>query len=82
MEGTEAMTLLSDTRVPESAADRMRAYRRRRRYGLHCVGVQVGRAELDTLVAKGYLPADKRQDRQAIGLAVNDLLSDWVQRTE
>jgi hypothetical protein len=57
----------------------MRKYRRRRRHGLRCVEVVVGRAELDGLVAKGYLPADKAQDLPAIGLAVNDLLFDWVQ---
>jgi hypothetical protein len=41
--------------------------------------VELGRAELDGLVAKGYLPTDKRGDRQAIELAINDLLFDWLQ---
>jgi hypothetical protein len=65
----------------QSPAERTRAYRRRRRHGFRCVEVQIGRAELDGLVAKGYPPADKRQDLQAIQLAVNDLLFDWLQQT-
>jgi hypothetical protein len=59
----------------------MRAYRRRRRQGFHCVEVQVGRAELDGLVANGYLPSDKVHDSRAIQVAVNDLLFDWLQQT-
>ena len=57
---------------PQSAAERMRAYRRRRRHGFRCVEVQVGRAELDGLVANGYLPSDKVH--RAIQVAVNDLM--------
>jgi hypothetical protein len=59
----------------------MRAYRRRRRRGFRCVEVQVGPAEVNGLVAKGYLPSDKRQDLHAIQLAVNDLIFDWLQQT-
>ena len=58
----------------------MRAYRLRRQYGLRCVQVQVGRAEVDGLIANGYLPPDKRQDLHAIGLAVSDLMFDWLER--
>jgi hypothetical protein len=59
----------------------MRAYRLRRRRGFRCIEVQVGRAEVNGLIAKGYLPADKQHDTQAIQLAVNDLLFDWLQQT-
>jgi hypothetical protein len=69
-------SLSHDTKEPQSAAERMRAYRRRRRRGVHCVRVQVGRAEVNGLVAKGYLPSDKRQDLYSIQLAVNDLVFD------
>jgi hypothetical protein len=62
-----------------AAAERMRAYRLRRHHGLRCVQVQVGRAEVDGLVANGYLPPDKRQDVRAIGLAVSDLMFDWLE---
>jgi hypothetical protein len=46
----------------QSAAERMRAYRRRRRRGFRCIEVQVGPAEVNGLIANGYLPSDKRQD--------------------
>jgi hypothetical protein len=59
----------------------MHAYRHRRRRSFRCVEVQVGQAELDGLVAKGYLPPDKRHDVHAIKLAVNDLIFDWLQQT-
>jgi hypothetical protein len=54
----------------------MRAYRRRHRGGLRYVKVQVGRAELDGLVEKGYLSPDKRKDLHAIELAIEDLMFD------
>jgi hypothetical protein len=66
-------------KAPTSAAERMRRYRKRQRRGFRCVEVLVGRAELDGLVAKGYLPPDKRQDVHAIKSAVNDLIFDWLQ---
>ena len=69
------------SKTPQLAAERMRAYRRRRRRGFRCVEVHVGHAELDGLVAKGYLPPDKRQDVHAIKSAVNDLIFDWLQQT-
>lgn len=69
-----------DNQKPQSAAERMRDYRLRRRYGLRCVQVQVGRAEVDGLVANGYLRPDKASDLHAIGLAVSDLMFDWLER--
>ena len=65
--------------APRSVAERMRAYRHRRRVGVRRVEVQLGRPELDGLIAKGYLPSDKRDDRQAIESAIENLLFDWVQ---
>jgi len=63
---------------PKSVAERMRAYRRRRRRGLRCYDVKLGRAELDGLITKGYLASGKRGDRYAIELAIDDLLFDWL----
>ena len=40
----------------------MRNYRRRRGRGLRCIQVQVGPAELDALVAEGYLLPGNRED--------------------
>ena len=73
--------MLNNTKTPQSAAGRMRKYRRRRRRGFRCVEVQVGPAEVNGLIANGYLPADKQRDIHAIQLAVNDLLFDWLQQT-
>jgi hypothetical protein len=64
--------------VRRSSAERMRAYRRRRRHGLRCFAVKLGRAELDDLVIKGYLAPEKRNDRQAIELAIDDFLFDFL----
>jgi hypothetical protein len=44
-------------------------YRHRRRRGLRCIQVQVGPAELNRLVAEGYLLPGNREDTYAIGLA-------------
>jgi hypothetical protein len=68
-------------KAPTSAAERMRAYRRRRRRGFRYVDVQIGPVEVNGLIANGYLPADKQRDIHAIQLAVNDLLFDWLQQT-
>jgi len=65
-------------RSPTPIAERMRSYRRRRRRGLRCVRLQVGRGELDGLVAKGYLAPGDRQDVEAIAVAIDDLIFDWL----
>jgi hypothetical protein len=72
---TESQSDLMSAKA-QSAAARMRAYRRRRRCGLRCVEVQVGRAELHGLIARGYLSPDKRNDLDAIALAIDDLMFD------
>jgi hypothetical protein len=40
--------------------------------------VQVGPAELDGLVAEGYLLSGNRDDSYTIGLAINNLMFDWL----
>ncbi len=52
----------------------MRLYRRRRRRGYHCVKVLIGAAEVEGLIAKGYLPPDRRNDPEAISSAIDDLM--------
>jgi hypothetical protein len=56
----------------------MRLYRRYRRLGLRCVPLKVGRAEIDGLVAKGYLAAGDREDLEAIASAIDNLMSEWL----
>jgi hypothetical protein len=62
----------------QSAAERMRAYRRRRRHGVRCYEVKLGEAEVNVLVAKGYLSSDKRDDRRAVECAIDGLVFDWL----
>ncbi len=69
------------SRSPSPAAERARSYRRRRRRGLRCVRLQIGRAQLDGLVAKGYLGPGDRQDVHAIAMAIDNLIFDWLSRT-
>jgi hypothetical protein len=73
--------LPKDIKMSQSPAERMRSYRRRRRRGFRYVDVQVGPAEVNGLIANGYLPSDKQHDIHAIQLAVNDLLFDWLRQT-
>ena len=40
--------------------------------------MKLGRAELDDLVTKGYLSPEKRNDRHAIELAIDDFLFDFL----
>ena len=63
---------------PSSAAERMRLLRRRRRFQRRVLQVEINPAELDALVARGYLAAKERDDVGAIGFAVSALLSDLL----
>jgi hypothetical protein len=65
-------------RSSSPTAERMRIYRKRRRRGLRCVRLQVGQAELDELVAKGYLAAADRAHVEAIESAIDDFMFDWL----
>ncbi len=66
-------TTNSDTRSP-SAAERMRLHRKRRHNGLRHVGIMLHVTEVEALVRKGYLSADKRNDIWALQAAVHELL--------
>ena len=49
-----------------AGAERMRAYRQRRRDGLRCIVVQLRETEIDVLIRKGLLQADARNDVCAV----------------
>jgi hypothetical protein len=49
-----------------SARERMRDHRRRRRLGVRCVRVLLSKSEIDALIQKGWLPADRRYDQQVL----------------
>jgi hypothetical protein len=61
----------------ETAAERMRCCRARRRAGFRCFMVEVHRTEIDTLVRRGFLRVDERDDEGA----VVDALSHYVEQS-
>jgi hypothetical protein len=50
------------TRSPTTAAERMREYRRRRRYGVLSIRVRVARVLIDALIKRRYLKPEDRDD--------------------
>jgi len=52
-------------------AKRMRRHRQRRRNGLRCLNVQLRETEIETLIRKGLLKADARNDPHAIREALH-----------
>ena len=59
-------------KAPTSAAERMRRYRKRHRRGQRIVRLQIGPAEIEALVSRGFLGPGDREDPIAIeyGLSV------------
>jgi hypothetical protein len=55
---------------PSPAAERMRRHRERRREGLRCVTIELRETEIDTLVQRGLLQADARNDARAVRKAL------------
>jgi hypothetical protein len=61
------MTMGSPIAKPRSsAAERMRAYRQRRRDGLRCPIIEIRDNEIDALVRKQLLKPETRNDTSAI----------------
>ena len=48
------------------AAERMRLYRERRRSGLRCLLIELRETEIDTLIRKGLLKSEMRNDTAEI----------------
>ena len=61
----------------KTAAGRMRRCRARRRAGFRCFIVELHRTEIATLVHRGLLRADERDDEGA----VVDALSQYIEQT-
>jgi hypothetical protein len=59
---------------PTPPAERMRLHRIRRRNGLRYVQVLLADAEVDTLVARGFLKPDRRHSQKAIQDAVDSFI--------
>jgi hypothetical protein len=57
----------SDRRLARSAAaERMRRHRQRQRNGLRCLMIELRATEIETLIRKGLLKWETRNDRNAI----------------
>jgi hypothetical protein len=74
----ETRTALPVKLGKRTAARRMRSYRHRRRHKLRSAWVRISPSELDGLIAKGFLDPANRDDATAIGLAIEELIVDWL----
>ena len=52
--------------APSAAAERMRRFRKRRRSKLRCFTIQVFEKEVETLIRRGLLSEDARNDPYAV----------------
>ena len=53
-----------------AAAERMRRHRQRRRNGLRCLIIELRATEIETLIRKGLLTAETRNDASALRKAL------------
>ena len=60
------------------AAERMRLYRKRRRGRMRCARIQLDVTTIDTLIRKGHLEPEARDDQKALELAISDFIWDAV----
>lgn len=56
----------ADQPMPSLAAERMRRHRQRQRNGLRCLVIELRATEIETLIRKGLLRSETRNDRIAI----------------
>ena len=66
----------SKVRRPQTSAERMRLFRRRRKFRRQVVKVEVDPREVDALIDRGYLDPKDRDDLVALAAAVNACISD------
>ena len=69
-------TKAAPIRSPSPSAKRMRLYRRRRQRGLRPFQIQLGRMDIEALIAKGYLDSNDREDSFAIAQAADAFITD------
>jgi hypothetical protein len=63
-------------RNPKTPAERIRLFRRRRKFRRRVVKVEVDPGEVDALIERGYLEPQDRDDREALAAAVTACFSD------
>ena len=57
-----------------SAAERMRRYRKRQKRGFRIVRIQIGLAEIEGLIERGYLSRGDKENVKAVESATNDFV--------
>ena len=65
-------------RNARTPAERMRLFRRRRKFQRQVVTVEVDPREVDALIDRGYLEPKDRDDLVALAAAVNACFSDHL----
>jgi hypothetical protein len=65
---------MTENAPPSPAAVRMRLYRDRRRKNLRCVTIELRETEIDTLIRKGLLKSETRNDPTALSEALYAVL--------
>jgi len=63
-----------DAKPLSPAARRMRDTRYRRALGLRCIRFEIHRDQINALIARGLLSPDKRNDQEAIAVALYAIL--------
>ena len=63
-------------RNARTPAERMRLFRKRRKFRRRIAKVEVDPAEIDALIQRGYLDPSDRDDLEALGAAVTACFSD------
>jgi hypothetical protein len=65
-------------RNARTPAERMRLFRRRRKFRRQVVKVEVDPGEVDALIDRGYLPPKNRDDLEVLAAAVTAFFSDTL----
>jgi hypothetical protein len=66
------------SRSPSTGAERMREYRRRRRYGVLSIRICLATMYIGTLIERRYLKPEHRSDPEEIAIAVGDFIADTL----
>ena len=68
-------------RSPSPAAERMRAFRKRRRQGMHSIRITIHVTQINKLIRKGFLSQEDRGDLNALEWAIDGVISTVLDET-
>ena len=71
-------TVVTLSQRPSPGAERMARHRQRRKEGLRCLTVVLRETKIDTLVRRGRLAPDSRDDLLAVRKALHGFLDDTL----